>query len=121
MRNLSRGDFLKLLPVWLAGAFLPSSWQESLLSPPTSLMRGRVARKSIDLYTQPDPLSPQLGKLGRDELLTLEEEILSTAGPQENPHWYRVDGGYIHSAYIQRVDQAAPAPPSRSSDRSRRR
>jgi hypothetical protein len=68
----------------------------------------RVAR-SIDLRSQPDPLSPVIRKLQRDEILTLEEEILSPAGPQENPRWYRIAGGYVHSAHLQRVDQASPS------------
>jgi lipoprotein-anchoring transpeptidase ErfK/SrfK len=104
--QLTRRDFLKLLPLSLAGAFLPSAWQVSL---PAPSMRGRVARRSIDLRSQPDPLSPSLGKLQRDEILTLEEEILSPAGPQENPRWYRIAGGYVHSAHLQRVDHASPS------------
>jgi len=110
-KYLTRRDFLKLLPLSLAGAYLPSAWQDDLLISSSAIMRGRVARKSINLHAQPDPLSSVLGKLQRDEILTLEDEIISPSGPQENPRWYRMAGGYVHSAYLQRVDRALPSQP----------
>lgn len=86
------------------GAYLPAAWQSS---PPAPAMRGRVTSKSINLYSQPDSLSPVLGKLERDHLLTLDEEIISSYGPPGNPRWYRIGDNYIHSAHIQRIDQSS--------------
>lgn len=107
---LSRRDFLKLLGVSVAGAFIPigrpgtfPSLQEQSTPAP---MIGRVTRKSIDVRLQPDPLSPRLEKIERDTLLPLYEEISSPAGPRENPRWYRLSNGYAQCSYIQRVEKA---------------
>jgi lipoprotein-anchoring transpeptidase ErfK/SrfK len=103
--NLSRRNFLKFLSLSLAGTFIPPVRH-------TFSMRGRVTRKSIDLHSQPDPLSPRLGKFPRDEILNLEDELLSPGGPAGNPRWYRLADGYVHSAHLQRVDQASPTLPA---------
>jgi lipoprotein-anchoring transpeptidase ErfK/SrfK len=42
----------------------------------------------------------------RDTILSLLEEVISPSGPKENPRWYRLSEGYIHSAYVQRVEKA---------------
>jgi lipoprotein-anchoring transpeptidase ErfK/SrfK len=102
--QLSRREFLKLLAISLGGIYLPGMWSE--VGQAASDMRGRVTRKSIELHSQPDPLSPMLRKLERDEILTLQEEVLSSSGPVENPRWYRLEDGFVHSAYLQRVDAA---------------
>ena len=38
-------------------------------------MHGRVARRYIYHYSQPDDASPRLGKIERDTLLDLLEEV----------------------------------------------
>ncbi len=108
--RLSRRDFLKLLGITVAGAFIPIAGPGNypLLqgkSAPTSMI-GRVTRKSIDVRSQPDPFSSRLEKVERDTLLPIYEEIISPSGPQENPRWYRLNNGYVHSSHIQRVEKA---------------
>jgi hypothetical protein len=66
--------------------------------------RGRVTRAGIYVYREPRFKSERLGSMLRDTLFPIEEEIQSPYGPQHNPRWYRLREGYVHSAYVQRVD-----------------
>lgn len=109
-KDFSRRDFLKLCGLSMLGVFLPSGLDgDSPLSDPGdsyARMRGRVSRRTVTVHEQPDVQSPRIKKVERDTVLTLLEEIYSPHGPQENPRWYRLVRGYVHSAYLQRVDEA---------------
>lgn len=72
---------------------------------------GRVTTSLIYVYQEPFYNSERVDKRFRDQLLNLLEEIQAPKGPQYNPRWYRIDGGYVHSAYIQRVDFRPPNAP----------
>jgi lipoprotein-anchoring transpeptidase ErfK/SrfK len=98
--NLSRREFL-----WLSALSLGTLAASPFYSP-GSAMVGRVTRRSIYAYDQPDLDSRRLCKIERDTLLDLQEEVASPHGPEHNPRWYRIDGGYVHSASIQRVESA---------------
>jgi hypothetical protein len=105
--SLQRRDFLKLWGLSL-GAFTSRSirqWlpEEENLAP---LGIGRITIRSIGLFQEPDFASPRLKWLGRDQLVSVIDEIQSPYGPSRNPRWYRLVGGYAHSAYIQRVETA---------------
>jgi lipoprotein-anchoring transpeptidase ErfK/SrfK len=111
--SLHRRDFLKLWGVSL-GSFIPGSIREWLpeeedLEP---LGIGRVTISSIGLFQEPDFASPRLRWIGRDKLVSIIKEFDSPFGPVRNPHWYRLVGGYAHSAYIQRVEAAQLNPPA---------
>ena len=105
--KLSRREFIKTCSLSLAGLFLPTS----LHSRPTRLpdveilpsLLGRVTRSSIPVRAEPSEDSPRKGKLLRDEVVELLDIVESPQGPTHNPRWYQVEQGYIHSAYIQRV------------------
>jgi hypothetical protein len=107
-REISRRDFLKLCSLSAAGLLLPSSIPSDgpqlagMDSSPA--LRGRVARRTVAVHSQPDVTSPTLFKVERDAILPLLEELKSPFGSGENPRWYRLSEGYVHSAYIQRVD-----------------
>ncbi len=119
--SINRRDFLRLAGLALGGLLAPAwVFSTTLAADPevekTSRgMRGRVARRYISYYSQPDDASPRLGKIERDTLLDLLEVVESPAGPPHNPRWYRIAGlqgkersesSYVHSGYIQRVDGA---------------
>lgn len=110
---LSRRDFLKLSSLSLGVLAARPAMRWLSPQPPYGRpgMRGRVAKSSINIHSQPDPASKQLGKLPRDTILELLEEVISPDGPPENPRWYLVAAGFVHSAYIQRVDYAHLNPP----------
>jgi len=74
---------------------------------------GRVTISSIGVYKEPNLKSDKLETRSRDQLMTLAEELTSPYGPEINPHWYKVVGGYSHSAYLQRVENAGLTIPSK--------
>jgi len=67
---------------------------------------GRVTISKIGVYKEPSLDSEKQEERFRDELISLLEELISPYGPPLNPKWYRVEGGFIHSAYVQRVEKA---------------
>ena len=104
---LNRRDFLNLSVIGLGtiafnplNAVLPPEDQEKPIGV------GRVANAGILVYQEPSFRSKRLGWRKRDSLLTLVEQMHSPYGPMYNPSWYRTVGGYVHSAYLQRVEDA---------------
>jgi lipoprotein-anchoring transpeptidase ErfK/SrfK len=67
------------------------------------LQLGRVAYHSISVFDAPRVDARTVGYLFRDTLLNLYERLEPETGPGYNPVWYRVWGGYVHSAFIQPV------------------
>ena len=65
---------------------------------------GRITRTSIPFFSEPNNKSEQLGKFNRDEILQLKESIYSAFEPKNNRRWYRIEEGFVHSAYIQRIN-----------------
>ncbi len=111
-QQIHRREFLKLWGLSFS-AFIPSPLRAWL--PPDEdvepLGLGRVTIRAIGLFEEPDFSSPRIRYLSRDQLVNIFAEIDSLQGPIRNPRWYRLVGGYAHSAYIQRVDQAHLNPP----------
>jgi lipoprotein-anchoring transpeptidase ErfK/SrfK len=98
---LSRRAFLRLGLLSLSGlAFRPGFSREDPRQP--SLM-GRVTIDSIDVRALPDSESEIVGQRFRDQIITLYSRLEAEKGPAYNPTWYRIWGGYVHSAYIQLV------------------
>jgi len=114
MTQTSRREFLNLSSLSLAS--LVCSPYMPLFEPdrPETLnlleMKARITAHSIYFYQEPDFKSPRLGILKRDTLVSIREEITAPKGPGYNPRWYRLNDGYIHSAYTQRVDLARVSP-----------
>ncbi len=108
----TRRDFLKLSAQGMLAAGLAGGtpWRQPA-GQRQSIAVGRVTTALIFIYQQPSLLAERLGKLYRDQLLNLLEEIRSPDGPSYNPRWYRIEQGYVHSAYIQRVDFRPPNDP----------
>jgi lipoprotein-anchoring transpeptidase ErfK/SrfK len=105
--NLSRRDFLKLGATALGSlAFGPFSGK--LLEAEGSLIDlagvGRITVKEVDYFVKPDVESEPAGKLHRDDLFAILEVISDPKGLANAPRWYRIFGGYINSAYVQRVE-----------------
>ncbi len=98
MHHLSRRDFLRLSTSVMVGlALVPyrfSTFEDS--------SQVRVATKSVSIHRAPDDQSVIVGQRFRDELLNIYEEV-DAGVPAYNPIWYRVWGGYIHRARLQKV------------------
>jgi lipoprotein-anchoring transpeptidase ErfK/SrfK len=102
-RYLSRREFLKLGALALSGlafnSFPPPADEHSY---PGNVI-GRVTRDS-SIFRQPSwPEGETVGYLHPNDLVNLYYELTPLSGPPYNPKWYRIWGGYLHSAYVQRV------------------
>jgi len=99
--TFSRRDLFKLAATGLFGlAFRPfSGFSEDMQA--TDL--ARVTVKSVSVYSQPSEKSRILFQRYRDELVHIYYQVESEDGPGYNPIWYRVWGGYIHRANMQRM------------------
>lgn len=101
--KLLRRDFLKMGALGLAAlAFRPAD----LFSRWEQMDSGDVARITIDsvsVHSQPWDESHILSQRWRDDLVHLYYPVVSEHGPAHNPIWYRVWGGFIHSARLQHV------------------
>ena len=100
--RLTRRDFLKLGGIALGSLaftndFPPDLWENE----PAKL--GRVSYHSISVFNAPEVNARQVAYRFRDTLLNLYDELIMDTGPIYNPRWYRVWGGYVHSAYVQPV------------------
>ncbi len=101
--SLSRRDFLKLGAAALGGLafsrYAPNMpyWDEF---DDGDLVR--VSAKSVSVYSQPDDTSQIVSQRYRDEVVNVYKEVTAST-PGYNPVWYRVWGGYIHRARIQKV------------------
>ncbi len=100
MANISRRDFLKLSTLGLGTmAFSPAKSNFGLFE---DRMLVRVASESISVHKEPSDESRIVGQWYRDDLLTVYETV-TVKEPEYNPVWYRVWGGYVHRARLQRV------------------
>lgn len=105
VQGISRRDILRLALAGLAALawdWIP--WPDKERPPvPKATGLGRVTISWISVRKEPSFRSPRVGYLYRDMVVHLLDEVHSPAGPKHNPRWYRIVGGYIHSAYVQRV------------------
>jgi len=100
MPNLSRRDFLKLGGLSLGGLAFSPPLRNLFDFDDSNLVR--VATASVSVYKKPTDESSIVSTWFRDELLHVYGEVEADE-PITNPIWYRVWGGYIHRARLQRV------------------
>jgi lipoprotein-anchoring transpeptidase ErfK/SrfK len=100
MSKISRRDFLKLGSAAITGfgvsPFLPGfeTFDDS--------NQVRVATKAVSMHSGASDQNRITGQRFRDELVNVYEEV-DAGAPEYNPIWYRVWGGYIHRARLQKV------------------
>jgi hypothetical protein len=118
MENVSRRDFLKLGGLTLGSmAFTPGVFGHSV-KPSDAIGVVRVGNTTgIDIYDRPEyprynPDVKVISKRKRDQLLYVYEKFEAPQGPEFNPLWYRVDEGYVHTAYLQPVETHLNEPAS---------
>jgi hypothetical protein len=100
MKKVTRRDFLKLAALGAGGlAFTP-------FNPPITEFDDsevvRVATKSVSVYSEASDKSQIVSTWYRDELVNIYGEV-TVEEPVYNPIWYRVWGGYMHRAHLQKV------------------
>jgi hypothetical protein len=64
----------------------------------------RVATRRDEVRRQPSLEGEIVGYFQRDDLIRVYEEFKSPHGPPHNPRWYRVVGGYMHTAHLAPVE-----------------
>ncbi len=101
--DLTRRDALKLALLALgAVAWRPFKPYENI-APPPFLGLVRITIDHVPVHREPAFRSPVEDYLGRDQVVRVLEKMISPEGPTYNPRWYRVPGGYLHTAYTQEV------------------
>ena len=113
--KLTRRDFIKLSLLSLTGlAFhpktqrnYPTGFQPDFPRRPDQPLGrlARVASRQVDVRSRPDDQAPIVGNRFRDQLIHIYADVRPPDAPRfYNTLWYRVWGGYIHSAHLQLVD-----------------
>ena len=104
-KHFSRREFLKYSMI-ATGALTAQAFRPfyNPLDEQGSNNIARVTTESISVYSEPSDKSRILYQRTRDELINIYDEVISDDGPAYNPLWYRVWSGYVHSAYLQRVE-----------------
>lgn len=114
MGQISRREFLKYSGATISSfMFAPlfpylRDWSVEEIHNPKII--GRVTTSAINIYSEPDFKSDRIGKIKRDSLLWIHEQLSSHSGYLRNHRWYRLIDGYVHSAYIQRVEDSHDNP-----------
>jgi len=108
-KTLSRRNFLKLSAFSLGAlAFSPFSPAERVKKQHRLMRVAKIAKDgeitSVSVHKEPNEESLILYQRYKDDLINVYDEIDSDFGPEYNPIWYRVWGGYVHRAYLQEVD-----------------
>ena len=101
IKKFTRRDFLRLSTLGLASLAFRPTYNFGELAENDNL--ARVGTTSVSVYSQPDDESQIKFQRYRDEIINIYYEVISDKSPQYNPLWYRVWGGYIHCAHLQRV------------------
>jgi len=104
-QKISRRDFLKLSGAALSGLALAPYLPPVELFSDGNLIRvtsNGVKDLGIPVYSQPTDQSRIVSSVFRDQVLNVYEEV-NSGTPGYNPIWYRVWGGYVHRARMQKV------------------
>ena len=109
MKSISRRDFLKLGVATLGSLAFDSFLPDNSLFDDISL--ARVATTSVSVYQEPSDQSRIVGTWYRDDIVHVYEEVTAET-PGYNPVWYRVWGGYMHRARLQKVRVRYNIPPT---------
>lgn len=103
--TLSRRDFIKLS--LLAGCTLAFRNPPAKIYPDgfeyLPLGIGRVTTTLISIFEKAGFSNQRIGTYRRDQIVLILREVQSTQGPRYNPRWYQTPDGFVHSAYLQRV------------------
>ena len=117
VQKISRRDFLKLGSLAIGSFAVGSAFQDHPVhrdifvpdfprNPEVELgLLARVGIKQVDVRSLPNDQAPIVGNRFKDQILQIYEELRPPDAPKYyNTLWYRVWGGYVHSAHLQIVD-----------------
>ncbi len=98
---INRREFIKLGLVASAGIL--AKGKPRLNSPGVATGLVRVGSHEVSVYSMPSDESTILYQHYRDDVIHTYYPVTSEYPPDFNRRWYRVWGGYIHSAHLQPV------------------
>ncbi|HET90523.1 MAG TPA: murein L,D-transpeptidase [Chloroflexi bacterium] len=110
--RITRRDFIKRAGVTLTWLALPAfpipDWPcgKQVLDPPPTQF-GRIAtwwRQAV--HTEARQESERIAWFTRDEIIPLYATVMGKAPWPNNPVWYQTEGGFIHSGYVQPVENS---------------
>jgi len=107
MQRMNRREFLKLGSAALAVPMLPglSRFITRSVSQPPPASLGRIAAEERQaVFDQPSATAEWIAWKRSDDIFPLYDAVVGEAPWPTNPVWYRTDGGYIHSSYVQPVE-----------------
>ncbi len=107
--KLTRREFIKLSALSLGSlAFRRGHFRDWLPEEDrvqlTPLKTVRVGIRQDEIRTEPSLEASIRDIRTRDELIRVYEEFVSPHGPAHNPRWYRVVGGFMHTAHLPPVE-----------------
>ncbi len=109
--TINRRDFLKLLGAAAVGVgfrdFPPGGDPAGQRPPAYSL--GRTIY-SLRYYKQPSTSSPEVGYYVTDTVVDILEEAVGDPKPTHNPTWLLTKDGWLHSSYVQPVEDVLNEP-----------
>lgn len=108
-RRFSRRDFLKFGGMSFAGLALSGFAPRESGFDDSDVVR--VATASVSVYSSPSDKANITGTWYKDDLVHVYEEVVAEE-PVYNRIWYRVWGGYMHRARLQRVKTILNVPMS---------
>jgi lipoprotein-anchoring transpeptidase ErfK/SrfK len=104
MKILSRRSFLqtslKGLTLLAIIPILKNKKNEPTLSPKFMLVGNK---NGVSIYKDPNDKSIIMYQRAYNDIINIYYDLTSEHGPQYNPLWYRVWGGYVHSANLVEV------------------
>ena len=102
--SISRKEFLKISGLSLSSLAFSPNIGFSGLKPSDAIAYIRVAVDEVRIFDEPSYFSNVVRRIKRDQLIFVYEKFDSSEGPDFNPTWYRVEDGYLHTAYTQPVE-----------------
>jgi len=98
-KNFDRRDFLKLSALSMS-ALAMTPLPQSIIgkSGPKYVMVGNM--KGVSIHKEATDKSMILYQRYLDDIINVYYEVTGEDGPEYNPLWYRVWGGYVHSANL---------------------
>jgi lipoprotein-anchoring transpeptidase ErfK/SrfK len=112
MGNMSRRDFLKFSSIVVLSVALPHHDEERPVNGPPPASLGRIASGGRQPVRDEAKLNGNIVTYGQhDEIIPLFGTVIGEAPWPSNPIWYQTTDGYIHSAFVQPVeDQPSDGP-----------
>ena len=107
---LSRREFIKLSSSTLMGLGLLYSIPNIYANIQCKSNRLGRTTHSLRYYNQPSYSGKELGFYNTDAIVQIIEESIGDQEPTHNPIWYRTEKGWIHSAYVQPVENILNKP-----------